>query len=118
MRKSRGLGVWNGDPRFTDACAVEINVLTQDPDGDEAGALVSEAVRVALREAWLSHKNLPGLGSVIEIRMVDEPRRVTDWATATGPVQYADLPGGVWRYETRYAVSIRRPRSTTPAVLP
>jgi hypothetical protein len=108
VRKSRGMGEWAGDPRFTDACAIEVQVFTQDPDGDEAGALVSEAVRVALRDAWLSHRRVPGRGSIIEIRMTDEPRRVTDWATAAGPVQYADLPAGVWRYETTYSVSIRR----------
>lgn len=109
VRGSRGLGLWDGDPRgLIDAYDVEIQVFTMDPDGDEAGALISEAVRVALRDAWLSHTHVPGIGSVIQITMQSKPRRVTDWATSAGPVQYADLPTGGWRYETQYAVSIRK----------
>ena len=40
--------------------------------------------------------------------MTSAPRRVTDWTTATGSVQYADPPTGVWRYETQYRVGIRQ----------
>ncbi|WP_263729962.1 hypothetical protein [Cellulomonas sp. SG140] len=110
VRRGHRMGGWNGDPRFTDAALVELQVFAQDPDGDEAAALISEAVRVALRDAWLSHRVIPGRGSVIEITMTEEPSRVTDWATSSGPVQFADLPSGVWRYETHYLVSIRKER--------
>ena len=110
VRKSRGLGDWHGDPRFIDVCLAEIQVFTQDPDGDEAGALVSEAIRVAMHEAFMTHQRIPGKGTILRIDMVNEPRRVTDWATAAGPVQYADLPAGVWRYETVYSVSVRKER--------
>lgn len=110
VRKTRGLGTWQGDPRFTDSCLVEVQTLVEDPNGDEDAALLAEAVRVVLRNAWLAHTVVPGLGSVIEISLHDEPRRVTDWATSAGPVQYAELPSGVWRYETTYEVSIRKAR--------
>lgn len=109
-RRLHGMGQWNGDARFTDSGRFFVHTFTSDPDGDEKGALLSEAVRVVLRDAWLSHKNVPGLGSVISIQMLSEPSRKTDWATASGPVQFADLPTGFWRYETTYEIKIRKPR--------
>lgn len=109
-RRLHGMGSWDGDPRFTDSGRFFVHTFTSDPDGDEKGALLSEAVRVVLRNAWLAHKNLPGLGSIISIKMLSEPSRKTDWATASGPVQFADLPTGFWRYESTYDIKIRKPR--------
>jgi hypothetical protein len=110
VRRLHGMGDWDGDPRFTDSGRFFIHTFTEDPDGDEKGALLSEAVRVVLRNAWLAHKNVPGRGSVINIKMLSEPSRKTDWATASGPVQYADLPTGFWRYESTYQINVRKPR--------
>jgi hypothetical protein len=109
-RRMPGLGTWEGDPRFIDAGRFYVHTFTSDPDGDAKGALLSEAVRVVLRNAWLEHRNLPGLGSIVSIKMNSEPSRKTDWATATGPVQYADLPTGYWRYESQYEIRVRKPR--------
>lgn len=111
IRRLSGLGSWNGDPRFTDEGRFFVHTFTQDPDGDYKGAVLSEAVRVVLRTAWLEHWKFPGLGSVIEIQMRSEPSRKTDWATSSGPVQYADLPTGYWRYESVYSINIRKPQS-------
>lgn len=109
VRRLHGFGNWQGDPRFTDAARFTIHTYTADPNGDEKGALLSEAVRVVLRNAWLDHRQVPGRGSIIKIRMTNEPTRVADWATASGPVQYADLPSGFFRYETMYEIKIRKP---------
>ncbi len=109
VRRLHGMGDWRGDPRFTDSGRFFIHTFTEDPDGDEKGALLSEAVRVVLRDAWLNHANVPGKGSVISIKMLNEPSRVNDWATASGPVQYADLPTGFWRYESIYQINVRKP---------
>jgi hypothetical protein len=110
VRRMPGMGLWRGDSRFTDSGRFYIHAFTEDPDGDEKGALLSEAVRVVLRNAWLAHTVVPGRGSVIEIKMTSEPARVTDWATASGPVQFADLPSGFWRYESTYSIKVRKPR--------
>lgn len=110
VRRLHGMGQWSGDPRFTDAGRFFVHTFTEDPDGDEKGAVLSEAVRVVLRNAWLAHKVVPGRGSIISIKMLSEPSRKTDWATASGPVQFADLPTGFWRYETTYEIKIRKPR--------
>lgn len=110
VRRQAGLGDYSGDPRFTDRARFTIHAFTHDPDGDEKGAVLSEAVRVVLRNAWLAHTTVPGLGSIIRCEMTVEPSRKTDWATATGPVQYADLPTGFHRYESAYVLSVRKPR--------
>jgi hypothetical protein len=110
VRRLHGMGQWNGDPRFTDSGRFFVHTFTEDPDGDEKGALLSEAVRVVLRNAWLDHVSVPGRGSVIAIKMLSEPSRKTDWATSSGPVQFADLPTGFWRYESTYEIAIRKPR--------
>jgi len=109
VRRIPGVGEGAGDPRFLDAATIAVHAFVPDPDGDEDAAILSEAVRVVLRDAWLKQKVVPGRGHLTEWEMTIAPRRVTDWATATGPVQYADLPTGIVRYETQYHLIIRRP---------
>lgn len=111
VRRIAGFGDGNEDTRFIDAASISIGTFVEDPNGDEDAAILSEAVRVVIRDAWLSQKVYPGLGHLTFQEMTSPPRRVTDWATATGPVQYADLPSGVWRYETQYHLEIKKPRS-------
>lgn len=112
MRRMPSFGDWGGDPRFTDSALVAVHTLCEDPDGDEDAAILAEAVRVVLRNAWLAQTNVPGRGHFIHVELQSAPRRTSDWATSSGPVQYADLPTGVWRYESIYQVEIRKPRST------
>ncbi|MFG1602848.1 hypothetical protein [Actinoplanes sp. NPDC049265] len=110
MRRQPSFGEWLGDTRFLDSADLVIHTFAEDPNGDEDAALLAEAVRVALRDAWLQHRSVPQRGHLTRVTMTSAPRRVTDWATATGPVQYADLPTGVWRYESLYRIAIRKPR--------
>lgn len=108
VRGSHETGLWEGDERFIDVAMVAIHVFTEDPDGDWQAARLSEAVRVALRNAARQQFRLPDGSRIHSVTMTSRPRRVTDWATASGPVQYADLPSGTWRYETLFRVSVRR----------
>ena len=110
VRRLPSFGPWEGDTRFVDAAQVAIHTFCADPNGDEDAAILAEAVRVVMRDAWLDHKVVPGRGHLTRVDMTSAPRRVSDWATASGPVQYADLPSGVWRYETLYQIEIRKPR--------
>lgn len=116
-RRNPQFGQWDADPRFTDDAHVIVHTFCEDPNGDEDAAILAEAVRVVLRDAWLNHKVVPGRGHITRVEMSSAPRRVTDWATATGPVQYADLPTGVWRYEVQFDMQIRKPR-TRPYPIP
>ncbi|MFB8350994.1 hypothetical protein [Streptomyces niveus] len=111
VRRDPSFGGWPGDTRFTDSARVAVQCFCADPNGDEDAAILSEAVRVVLRDAWLNQKVYPGRGHIARVDLSSPPRRATDWATATGPVQYADLPTGVWRYEAAYDIQIRKPRS-------
>ena len=108
VRRLPGMGGWNADPRFTDEGRFFVHTFTDNPDGDQKGAILSEAVRIVLRSAWLKHTLVPGKGSIISIKMVTEPSRKSDWATSSGPVQYADLPNGLWRYESQYEIKVRK----------
>lgn len=106
-----GNGLWHGDQRFVQEGRFYIHTFTSDPDGDWKGAMLSEACRVVLRDAYLTNKGWSDLGYVTEIKLDSEAGRVTDWATSVGPVQYADLPTGYWRYQSIYHIKYRRPRS-------
>lgn len=101
---------WRGDPRFTDVGRIAVGVFTEDPEGFEKAQYISEAVRVALRTAWLEHWSFPDMGSVVRIELRQEPTRSPDWATSAGPVQFADLPGNIHRLEAEYRMQVRRPR--------
>jgi len=98
---------WGGDPRFIDTAKLDVFCFTEGLNADEEGALLSEAVRVALRSCV--NEVIPGLGYLTSVEMTSPPRNAADWDTATGPVQYADLPSEVVRYATQYALSIRKP---------
>ena len=108
VRRLASFGEWQGDERFIDQADIAVQAFAEDPDGDSDAALLAEAVRVVLRNAWVASTIVPGRGHITKITMTSAPRRAADFATATGPVQYADLPTGVTRYESQYRVSIRK----------
>ena len=98
---------WGGDPRFIDIARLDVFAFCEGVNGDEDGSLLSEAVRVVLNESV--NKIVPGRGYLTHVELITPPRNAADWDTATGPVQYADLPANVVRYTTTYALSIRKP---------
>lgn len=107
IRSAGSWGNWAGDERFLDAASVQLHTFADGVNSDEDAALLAEAVRVTLRDS--RNKVVPGRGHIVSVEMTERPRRAPDWATSTGPVQYADLPTGVTRYETTYHVIIRKP---------
>lgn len=109
-RRSDSYGQYNGDNRFIDNAQVTCSAFCEEPNGDEDAALLAEAVRVVLRDAWLHQKVVPGRGHITGFDVLSVPHRVSDWATSSGPVQYADLPTGVQRYEVKFDLSIKKPR--------
>lgn len=109
IRRTSGNGYWSGRSQLLDAGQFLVQVYTQDPDGDWRGAMISEGVRASLEAAGKEHRYYPGIGSIVRLRCVEEPVRKTDWVTATGPVQFADLPTGYTRYESRFKITVRPP---------
>lgn len=109
VRRAGTYGLWDGDTRFVDHAGIEVQVFVYGEDAEERAALVQEAVRVTFRNSMLQQDYYPGLGCINWHYVEEEGRRKTDWATSTGPVQYADLPVGWERYESRHQLKIRRP---------
>jgi len=107
VRKDLGPGINNSDPRgFTEEVYLQIECFTSDPDGDLQGAQLAEAVRVVFRNAWLKGTVLNNTW-INRFRMPAEPNRKADFADSAGPVQYADLPQGYWRYQIRLNFLVR-----------
>lgn len=109
VRRTPDWGAWQGHPRFMDNAQLTIHAYCEGIEADTDCGYLSDAVRTILRDSV----NVPvdGIGHFTEVEMTMSPRRASDWATSTGPVQYADLPTGVVRYETVYEVSLRSKRS-------
>ena len=107
IRSSGSWGSWEGDERFIDSGTIDIHAFAAGINADSDANLLSEAVRVILRDS--KNKVVPGKGYLISTEMLDRPKRSPDWATSVGPVQYADLPTGVERWETNFRVTIRKP---------
>lgn len=114
IRSAGSWGAWEGDPRFIDSSTVEIHAFCEGINADEDANLLSEAARVILRDS--KNKVVPGKGYLISVEMLDRPKRSPDWQASVGPVQYADLPNGVERWESSYRVTIRKPANKPFAV--
>lgn len=110
VRRVNPVQGWPGDPRFLDVAVVDIECLCEGLEADRDAALLSDAVRVALHRAWQEQDVIPDRGGVSFVHMFIPPHKVPDWATSVGPVQYADLPQGVVRYESSFRVDIRKPK--------
>jgi len=104
VRRIPLMGNWGGDPRFLDKAQISIHVFARDPNADEKGAVISEAIRVTLRNAATKQTVYPDLGHVVKVEMRAEPAQKPDWASGS-----ADLPSGYFRHEAQYALTIRRP---------
>lgn len=107
IRSSGSWGAWNGDERFIDSSTVDVHTFCEGINADKDAALLSEAARVILRDS--RNKVIPERGYVVAVEMLDRPKRSPDWQASVGPVQYADLPVGVERWEASYRVTIRKP---------
>lgn len=104
-------------PYGLEIASLEIHVFTMDPPAHEAmagtpsgetqGSILSEAVRVAFRDAWANKRIYPGIAAIAKTTQEQRPRRVSDFATSAGPVQYADLPTGYWRHESEFRIAYR-----------
>ena len=110
IRKTLEPGYWKGRVGQLNAGQISFQTFTRDPNGEQAGAVLQDAIRTVLWDAWRTGWHHPRWGSIARIGWTDAPSRKTDWATSTGPVQYADLPTGVWRFEAQYQFLVRPPR--------
>lgn len=110
IRRAPGYGVWAGSPRGVDACGISVQVFAHGADAEERALWTGEAVRAVLAEAQYEQRVYEGLGALTSCWLEMEGQPKADWATASGPVQYADLPEIWCRTEARFQVMVRRPR--------
>lgn len=114
IRRIPTYGEWGGDPRFLDSAQISAQSFVSGEDADrEAGELLVHVVDILFDESKI-RRVVPQKGHLLSSLVVNSPRRVTDWATATGPVQYADLPSGVSRYEMTLSITTRKPVKRRP----
>lgn len=106
-----------GEDRFLQRAALAVQVITEDPEGDEKAAQLSELIRRLLLTAWWKQTVVPRAGSIAKLKLLAPPHRVSDWATGTQVVQYATLPQEMHRYEAEYGLLIRPAEDAVPLEL-
>lgn len=108
------MGLYNGRRGLLHEMEFAVHIYAEDPDGDEKAALLGDAVVDVMEQAFYEHWQFTQYGSINLIVCTQYPSREPDWATASGPVQYADLPTGDWRYEARFRARINTPSILSP----
>lgn len=98
---------YRADFRFLRPVLLSVDTITSGINADDDAAQLQEACRIALQEAWEQQIVVPGVGYISRFENSLMGSRKSDWATATGPVQYASLPRGAVRYETNYRLLLR-----------
>lgn len=98
--------VYRADARFTRPALLSIDTITDGLNADDDGAALQEACRIAIFEAWRKQIVIPGQGYIAKVENSNMASRKSDWATSTGPVQYASLPRGAMRYESNYRLTL------------
>lgn len=99
------------DDEWARAAVLEVNTICSGPNAEDDCGKLQESVRHCLLEAHRNQTVVPNAGVINQVTTPTLATRQTDWASASGPVQYAKLPIGESRYEARYRMIIR-PAST------
>lgn len=99
------------DDNWVRSAVLEVNTFAEGPEAAKDAADLQEAVRHIFMDAQRRQVVIPNVGVINKVTSPVMATQHTDWATASGPVQYAKLPHGVTRYEGRYRFLIR-PAST------
>lgn len=95
------------DQRHSMSAVATFETFCQGIEADTENTHLQEAVRHALYSAIAEQAGWPDLGYLNYVNTWSQPARVSDYATSTGVVQYASLPGNVVRYESIYQFIMR-----------
>ena len=110
-RGSASLMHWRGSADGQlDSAYVRVDVFARGLDADDDAAWISEAVRKTIADVARRQEPIPTRKGNVYLsrpRLLIRGRREADWATAAGPVQYADLPADVVRYESTFRMFFR-----------
>ena len=97
------------DEPWIRSVVLEVNTLASGRNADEDAAKLQEAIRHVFMNAQRNQIIVPNVGYINRLSSSVMATRQTDWATSSGPTQYAKLPHGASRYEARYRMLIRPP---------
>lgn len=109
VREVTFYGAWTPDRRFIREYFITIETFTEGLESDVEGPLIHRAAENVLLRASLAHEPvLDGAGWLEAAELVEPARRVSDWASANGPVQFADLPQGWTRHISTHRLTVKR----------
>lgn len=109
VREVTFYGAWSVDSRFMREYFISIETFTEGLESDVDGPLIHRAAEDAFRRTALGHEAVVNNTGWIEgYELVEPARRVSDWASADGPVQMADLPAGMVRHMSIHRLSLKR----------
>lgn len=97
------------DEFYIRSAVLEVNTLASGRNAERDAADLQEAIRHVFLDAYKRQVVVPNVGSISTVSSSLMATRQTDWATSSGPHQYARLPHGASRYESRYRILIRPP---------
>ncbi|WP_165218180.1 hypothetical protein [Schaalia sp. ZJ1691] len=90
---------WDGQDDRVESIDFEVHTFTDGIDAESDGFALQEAIWRLVKRYADSGRRVGDSGSTVAYaKRWDRPRRRADWAEATGPVQYQDLPAGVERF--------------------
>lgn len=109
VREVTFYGGWTADRRFIREYFISIETFTEGLESDVEGPTIHRAVENTFLRAALGHEPVVGGAGWIEAAELVEPaRRVSDWASAVGPVQLADLPQNWVRHISIHRLTLKR----------
>jgi hypothetical protein len=98
---------WASNEDHMSVVGVDVNTFTDGVDAEVDGFRFHRVLWRLLRSYSYERRVFDsGRSSVAYARVLDQPHRRPDWADATGPVQYQDLPAGVERFISSYLVVV------------
>lgn len=102
-------GAFVADRRFKREYFISIETFTEGLESDVEAPLFHRAAEDAFtRVAYGNESVLDGAGWITRYELVEPARRLSDWASAAGPVQTADLPTNWTRHHSLHRIELKR----------
>lgn len=102
-------GSFTTDRRFRREYFISIETFTEGLESDVEAPKFHRAAEDAFTRVALGNEPvLDGAGWITGYETVEPSRRLYDWASATGPVQTADLPTNWTRHHSLHRIELKR----------
>lgn len=109
VREAGFEGAWRADRRFVREFFISIETFTEGLESDVESPKIHRAAEDAFTRAFYGNEVLQdGAAWLVDYELAEPARRLYDWASATGPVQTADLPTNWTRWHSLHRIGIKR----------